>query len=156
MRNKSLNLKICEETGLDEGGAYWYKKFIESSSLIGGIVMQGEVQHEIQKLISISEKTDFNSVSSKRVKNAYNFILNEFKDKQLVGEYVAGNGVTYPKIIGYNYYNDEEFYFKIRKRGEFGWNGRISREHIYPSKIIREMFYGYEFENKELEQMVLN
>jgi len=100
MRNKSLNLKICEETGLDEGGAYWYEKFIESSSLIDGTVMSEEVQSEIQKSISIAEKTDFNSVSLRRVKNVYNFILNEFKSKQLVGEYVTGNGVTYPKIIG--------------------------------------------------------
>jgi len=57
--------------------------------------------------------------------------------------------------LGYNYYNDEEFYFKIRKKGEFDWGWENFKEgHSF--KVIREMFYGYEFENKELEQMVLN
>lgn len=155
MIDKRLNQKIKEMTGLDEGGVYWYKKFIEASSLVDEIVMFGEIKHEIRRLISISEEIEFNSIDKKKIDEAYDLILDNFKERGLVGDYFSGE-TCYPKILGYNFYDDEEFYFKTRTKGEMNWTGRIPKEGIYPKGIIREIIYGSEFENKELEQMVLN
>jgi hypothetical protein len=144
--------KIKKETGLEEHFIFMYDFFIESSSLVDGIVMPGEVKYKLKKFINYAG----DNPEKYNIERFYKNILKEFKKRELIQDYKAGNQYIYPKIIGYNYYNDEEFYFKTRTKGETNWTGRISKNGVTQGNILRNVVYKQEFENKELEQTVLN
>lgn len=149
---KRIHKKIKKETKLAEEFVILYDFFIEASNLTDGIVMFGEVKNNLRKFIEYAGE-DSNNYN---IETFYEKILKVFKEKGLIEDHFSGNGTTYPKIIGYNYYNDEEFFFKTKSPGDKEWNGRVSRNSINKYTILRELKHGSKFENKELEQMVLN
>ena len=125
-KNK-FHKKIKEKTGLEEYLFVMYDFFIEASGVSDGIVMPSEVTCKLKEFIEYAG----DNPKKYNIEEFYGNILKEFKEKGLVEDYKAGNGTTYPKIIGYNYYNDEEFYFKTRRKGDKTWNGRIAMEFFH-------------------------
>lgn len=150
--NKKIKEKIQKETGLDETLSRLYDFFVESSNLTDGIVMFEEVKYKLREFIGYCgmnpEKID--------IDKTYMRVFNELKNKKLLLSHTTSNGTTYPKIIGYNYYNDSEFYIATRKKGEKKWNGRIGNGPNLELSIIREINHGYEIREKEFLQKILN
>lgn len=148
MSKKRLFEKIKEETGLHEGLIPYYDLFIKSSSLSTGICMFGEIKYEIKKIL--------NNVDDKKINSYYNFLYDTFKLKNLVEDYESPSGTTYPKLIGYNYLNDPEFYLSFRKKGEDGWNGRSLVDKKIQLTVLRHLNNKEEIKEQEFLDMLLN
>jgi hypothetical protein len=120
--------------------------------------MFGGVKHDLQDFMLRAEGKDVSKywgMYTQNVESAYSAALLEFEKKKLIEFYTAGNACTYPKITGYNYFNDPQFYVAYRKKGEDSWNGRLSVP-LDISHLTRHLNAGYEFREKEVIYSNLN
>lgn len=156
-RRAHIYNKIREKTGLNSEFLIWYKTFNEEASLSDGIVMFGDVKYKMQEfMLLVDGKTkehwgEYTNV----INDVYEFALKEFEKRGLVKYHITESGHTYPKITGYNYMNDPEFFIAYRKKGEINWTGRISTPADL-SDIVRHVNCGYEFREKDIANRFFN
>jgi hypothetical protein len=149
---------IRNNTGLDAPFTIIYSAFLCEASLSDGIVMPDGVKHSLQEYMLICEgKNDGKHFGEyqKKADEWYNIALDVFETKKLITYHISESGYKYPRIIGYNYFDDPKFFIAYRKKGDDSWNGRMSAstdlEHL-----IRHLDAGYEFREKEVMQKILN
>lgn len=143
-----IDEKIKEKTGLKTKTAIQaYFFFYKAADMNDGVIMYGNVKsdfydEERKKILKeknlpsfeVFDKKDKEKVEElleKKGDNKYYFWLRLFQRKGLVSNFqkVRESDSSYPLLLGYNPFNDFEFYIPYRSRGEKRWNGRVSREH---------------------------
>jgi RNAse (barnase) inhibitor barstar len=147
-----IDRKISDKTGITSKEAIRIYDFIcTHADFNDGVIMSGDVIHDIYRdLLSKSSKPmqvldevywnvvanlvevplcsefrDFKSPLSRKAEQVFSEYLQDFSKRGLIGisrEFAFGE--RYPVLIGYNYFNDNEFY---EKTGTKNSQGRILR-----------------------------
>lgn len=148
--------RVKEKTGLEEIFIMWYNVFAAESYMSDGIVDCDRVKQYMEKFL-IQQDNNSNNTNkyTKYVEYTMRSVLEIFEKEGLLEYVVSNTGEKYPKLIGYNYLNDTDFYLAYRKKGEEKWHGRISRNK-YIQNAIEYQENGYEFREKNIISKLFN
>jgi hypothetical protein len=159
-----IHTKIKEHTGLDDELAFWYRVFIDSSSISDGLVLSSAVKSKIRGLMTRLDASNpsedpFTKMDAKTldnmVENSYDFILDSLIDYRLLDKVSSSSGKDYPRIVGYNYLNDTELYVAYRSKGETNWTGRFPTPRINFYEVQKILDSGCEFKD-DLMRVILD
>jgi len=149
--------KIMLMTGLDEKIVPLYEMFVDAASLGTGVVMYGEVKHRMTQALSAIMGQRFNDEYVPMSEKRYWEIVKLFEEKKLIEWFTTTMGAKYPRIIGYNYFDDPEFYIATRTKGKQEWNGRISVDLIHDKHYLCTCLNaGEEFREKFVLDTIRN
>ena len=137
--------KVMERTGLSREEAEIYWCFYRHADWSGesGIILPGDVKHDLWELLGKGEMTS--EERQNLAQDSYDHWLDVFRDKGLIAEdEVQHNNFSYPVLIGYQPFDDAELYVAYRTKWEERWSGRMSVELMATEgKLMRKK--GYEF-----------
>lgn len=166
--SRRIDAKIKEKTGLTSKKAVdAYDLFCRGADFDGmakGVILRGGVQSDFYSLVKkeILEKKGITSLDMigkkarekieeeithsaiRRQSYWYNF----FKEKGLISAprkpYPKCPYVTYkaPMLLGYNPFNDTEFYIPYKSKGQTEFMGRVSRDFLTPEERKRREELG--------------
>lgn len=154
--NEEIYRKIKRETGLNKREILWYEAFISESYQDDGMIISEKVKERIKEFISlIDENKENKEYYGVNIDELFPYIMHIFEKKNLIDYHVAGDGKKYPRLIGYNYLNDPEFYVAYRKIGETKWTNRLPRK-IALTEVSEYLIKGYEFREKDITNLLFN
>lgn len=155
--SKRLFNKIKKETGLDDIGATWYNTFIAESNILDGIVKYEDVKEGMRKYVALINyyNPEHDLIAEKYVESKFPKYLELFEEKKLIDYQMIEDGITYPRIIGYNYFNDLEFFIPYRKKGETEWFRRMPLD-VSIADIIKHVEQEYEFKDIDVKSIYSN
>ncbi|MGV8086526.1 MAG: hypothetical protein ACP5N1_02760 [Candidatus Woesearchaeota archaeon] len=151
--NEERYRKTRKETGLNEETMIWYDAIISESNIITGIVKYEDISERVLEEFEMigGEEFEYNKDNINKIHNMLPDVLEYFKRKKLIDYKVAEDGKIYPRLIGYNYFNDPQFYMVCRKIGNTEWDKRMP-VIVDTEKIIECLIEGYEFrEQKDIK-----
>lgn len=159
-REYRIYTKIKEKTGLKEEFLLFYKLFNDEATFSDGIIMPEKAKRSLKELMKNIDEQNIKGKTSEKIYNdaineLYNLALTLFEKKDLIEYIKIGYKHIYPKIKGYNYINDPEFYIAYRTKNSKKWNGRISTP-ITLFDVVSFMNYGYEFREKDITNCFFN
>jgi len=153
-----IHRKISDKTGL-EGDlvGIWYNAFVANACLRDDIVQYDDIKEYVQELLLFLD--DDTTKNKEKYTNYINAtlpsVLEIFEEKKLIDYQMIETGEMLPRLIGYNYLNDPEFYVPYRKKGDTEWSSRISR-NTENKILINYLAKGYEFKENNLVEKILN
>jgi hypothetical protein len=153
---RKISEKIRKMTGLDDRFLGLYEIFVNSANLDDGIVMFDEVKHRINKEMSKITGKDYDNEYKPFAEIAYADAVKEFRKRGLIKLHKAHSGTIYPQIIGYNYFDDPEFYVAYRKKGDTSWNGRFPASMVDHYTLCHYINEGYEIRENHILPTLLN
>lgn len=156
-KNKVIS-KLKIETGLEGNLLLLYDAFVLVSHPVGAIVQPGDVKYNVQEFLILSEGKSLEEHWDEYtgyVDTLYDVAVKAFEERRLITNYTLSDGKVFPKVIGYNYFEDPEFFIAYRKIGEKDWTGRIAAPLTWQEFILYKN-KDYEFREKEIENSFLN
>jgi hypothetical protein len=155
--SKRLFNKIKKETGLDDFGATWYNVFVTQSCILDGIVKYDDIKEGMRKYVALINyhNPEHNMIADKYVESKFSKYLELFEEKKLIDYQTIEDGHIYPRIIGYNFLNDPEFFVAYRKKGETEWVRRMPMNSDI-SDIIKHAEQDYEFRDVDIKGTLFN
>jgi len=148
--------KILTKTGLKEDLLIWYQTLIEEYHKNDKIVQYEDIKENmLEKIIVMETKSLPKDKIREYLDSKLPEILKVFKEKKLIDYQMIETGDILPRLIGYNYLEDPEFYIAYRKKGQKEWEGRIPK-NIDLKTMLKYINKGYEFEDKNFTSKLLN
>lgn len=149
--------KIKKETGLGQEYLIWYMLFSEHALVSDRTVIPEEVKYDLKEItLRTNNKLKSNSKQYVSIIDlGYNLAIKAFEKKGLIEYVISESGDTYPKLIGYNYINDPEFFIQYRKKGEKIWDGRMATP-ITLLNVVYCLNEGNEFKDKDITGCFFN
>lgn len=152
-----IHNKIKKETGLNEEIILWYDALTYVANKSDGIAKYDDIAEKVLELFEIigGEDFEYNEENILKINTALPNVLKYFERKRLIDYQMIEDGKLYPRLIGYNYLNDPEFFIAYRKKGATEWDERMST--ITDTRtIMQRLLEGCEFERYESIKFLLN
>ncbi|MGV8086527.1 MAG: hypothetical protein ACP5N1_02765 [Candidatus Woesearchaeota archaeon] len=154
--NEKIFYKLKKETGLNDSLALWYNMFISESCPLDDIVKQEDIKEIIRdNILGEDNNSETEKVKDILLNNLISKVEKIFERKKLIDYQMIEDGKKYPRIIGYNYFKDPEFYSLYKHRTETEWINRISMNNNVKT-ITNLLIKGYEFKEKEIINFICN
>ncbi len=157
---EKIYYKILTKTGLEEELLIWYNALIEEHNTTDKIILPKDIKENMLEKILIMEnipQTDINKIIKLNtyLDSKLPQILNILEKKKLIEYRIIETGEICPRLIGYNYLEDPEFYIAYKKKNRTKWEGRIPKI-IELETILKYIQKGYEFEDSTFISKLLN
>jgi hypothetical protein len=149
--------KMLIKTGLDEELLMWYHAVTQEANPNDNSVLYENIRENIvEKTLYLENDSRINKkLLYKYIDEQLPTILEIFKEKNLIDYQLTETGEMVPRLIGYNYQDDPEFYIACRKIGKTNWNMKLPR-CMDVSEVSKYYLLGYEFSDKTFTNVLFN